>query len=60
MDIIAETVAFRWPTKIEIMSGFANGMAQFVLNTHGCEKFLFIATTKNSTSILIDVARIAA
>ena len=33
-------------------------IARYRLNTHGCDRFLFIASTRNSTTIYIDVRRI--
>ena len=33
-------------------------IARFRLNTHGCDRFLFIASTKTSPKIYIDVRRI--
>jgi len=33
-------------------------IARYVLNTHGYDRFLFIASTRNSTTVYIDVHRI--
>lgn len=62
IDDITEAVKFKWPTKVEVMTGFTDGIARFALNTHGYRKFLFIITSKaaGTTSIKIDSRRLAA
>jgi len=57
VDTIVETVALKWPSTVEVMSGADNSIARIAMNTHGYRKLLFIATTLNSTSLLVDIAR---
>lgn len=47
----------KWTDEIAVTSDAANGIAHVALNTHGMSRFLFIATTLNSTSIIVDVRR---
>jgi len=58
VDKIVDTVKFQWPSNVEIMSNENNGIARVAWNIHRYRKFLFIATTLNSNSILIDTSRI--
>jgi hypothetical protein len=57
VDTIEETVPFEWLSNVEIMSNGDNGIARLAINTHGHSRFLFLATTLNSTSLLVDIAR---
>jgi hypothetical protein len=59
VDTIVETVAFRWPSTVDVNSPAGNDMGTVSLNTHGYNKLAFIATTLNSTSIIVDIARAA-
>ena len=47
-----------WIDDIVVMSDAANGIARVALNTQGYSHFLFIATTLNSTSIIVDAVRV--
>jgi hypothetical protein len=44
-----------WPTAIAFSSQADNGVAKVTLNTHGYEKFLFIAPTL-ATKLIVEVA----
>ena len=57
VDTIVETAALLWPSDVEVMSGADDSIGRIAMNTHGYKKLLFIATTLNSTSVLVDVAR---
>ena len=47
-----------WTDDIVVMSDAANGIAKVALNTQGHTHFLFIATTLNSTSVIVDYVRV--
>jgi hypothetical protein len=47
-----------WADDIVVLSDAANGIAHVELNTHGYSSFLFIATTLNSSSVLVDWRRV--
>lgn len=46
-----------WPDSIDIVSEASDGIAHIFFNTHGFKYFAFIATTLNSTSIIVENAR---
>lgn len=59
-NFFVDTIAItneKWGDDIVDVSDADNGIAHIVLNTHGYSNFLFIATTLNSASIIIEVAR---
>lgn len=47
----------KWVDEIVVVSDADNGIAHISFNTHGFSHFLFIATTLNSTSVIVDTAR---
>lgn len=59
VDTIVETVAFDWLSTVKVHSPAGNDIGTVAMNTHCYKKFLFIATTLSSTSILVDTAEAA-
>lgn len=59
VDGIAETLE-NWITDAKAVQPVTTDdhIARYVLNTHGYDRFLFIASTLNSTTVYIDVHRI--
>ena len=58
IDTIDNSAFEKWGDDIVVMSDGANGIAHIELNTHGYSHFMICATTLNSTSLLIDWARV--
>lgn len=58
-DTITETL-LNWITDTKAVTPAVsdNHISRYVLNTHGYDRFLFVASTLNSTTVYIDVRRI--
>lgn len=49
-----------WLSWTKVVAPGANYIARFILNTHGCDRFLWVCTDlKNATNIYVDVRRTA-
>lgn len=58
IDIIDNSAFEKWADDIVVVSDGANGIAHIELNTHGYSHFMICATTLNSSSLIVDWARV--
>lgn len=47
----------KWTDAIKVVNDAANGIAHLSWNTHGYSNFLMIATTLNSTSVIVEASQ---
>ena len=48
----------KWYDTIEVINDAANGIARIAFNTHGHSNFVLIATTLNSTSVIVEASQV--
>ena len=58
IDTIDNSAFEKWGDDIVVLSPEGNNIASIELNTHGYSHFLIIATTLNSSSLIVDYARV--
>ena len=59
-NLFVDTVAItneKWTDTIKVINDAANGIARIVLNTHGWSNFVLIATTFNSSSVIVEASQ---
>lgn len=59
-NLFVDTIAIsneKWFDEIVVVSDEANGIARIGFNTHGFSNFVLIATTLNSTSVIVEASQ---